>query len=136
MITPIIALTAAIVGAVATYWLSTRRETRADLRKLRVELLLESYGAILDLDIGRRGSNTTTIKTASKVLERLMLLGEEDVVLLTRQVIQGFIDKGEADTTDLCILVREELRRELGLTPTQHIPLMNFTISPPNRRRQ
>jgi hypothetical protein len=133
-------LFAALVGGFLVHFLTLRRDTRTESRKLRVELLMRAYRTIVaTVDHGAATKDDSLALT--QAMNDLVLLGTPEQVELVQMTLDsGMRNNGDFDFTQLMLSLRTDLRNELGLMSSvfeEEAPKF-FAFAPPakgNSRR-
>jgi hypothetical protein len=115
--TGVISLISAVIGgaivAVVSHLLTRQRETERRRTEKAIEYRIEAWRAIAD-QTGR----VLDADAFEKALAETILFGDEREVQLVSKIMDEFVAKGTADTTELLKLLRRNIRDELGLTKT------------------
>jgi hypothetical protein len=114
IITGLSGLVIGVIGGVLTHVLSVRR----DIAVKRRELILHSLiTALEELDRTSSDRPDADLKQLEKVIFRINIVGDRDLVELARTVVIDISNpqKGSANTTPLYNALRARIRKELKL---------------------
>ena len=119
-----VAALVAAVGWVIAHHFNVRRDALQKRRDLRTEYLMESYRRLGDL-AGRFGADVAQMQRAfeSAVLD-IQLLGTRAQIDTLLAFLRAFTENPNIDLAPLFQILRDELRRELGLD--HDVPQLHF----------
>lgn len=110
-------LATAVIGGLIGGWVTHYFATRRDVASKRREIILTNLLAALD-DLDRSNTNRpdSDLKLLERVVYKMHVFGDEELVDLTRKMVGQFVSEKSADTTSLMLALRNKVRRELKLS--------------------
>lgn len=121
---------AAAIAAVLAHRLTSRRDQANRRSDLRVEYLLDVYRALADTAHRNLDPAADHVRAFEHALDDIQLLGTEQQAGMAIRVGQQLAAESRADSDDLLLSLRDDLRKELGLEPLTSTP-SHVRIVPP-----
>ena len=105
----------AVIAAAVAHYFAQERELAAKQREYRLRYLVSSFQSLADCTHRRELAATDRAGVLEAVIADLQLFGSDEVVYAARQFATEMGSQGGASADSLVNLVRDELRREMGL---------------------
>ncbi len=121
-IIPVTSLVAAVIGGWVAHFLTLSRERSAKRREL---LAVDLRGIWNDLDVGNLPENAVDWKRIEGAISGIQLFGSDEAIQVANKLISEYSVRGTLDTSELIVIVRSELRKELGLSQPRQ-PYIHF----------
>jgi hypothetical protein len=124
----------AVLGWPIAHWLASKREILADKRKLRVTYILEAYRRLENAGNRSIGPESAEGHDIESAIADIQLLGTPKQIELAVKFADAFATDGVASFDPILYDLRNSLRQELALEPT-NASLKFLRISWDNRRK-
>jgi len=121
LLLPLLATTCvAMIGWVVVHRLNARRDVENKRREIRVKYLIDAYRNIEagTVRVGGTGESEFGRPFESAIAD-ILLFGNLDQIKKAKELALEIADKKIGITAPLLYLLRDDLRRELGLMPTE-----------------
>jgi len=102
----------ALVVALVTHQLNTRREREAKRRELRIAYLMKSYRTLAKASENPKLRDM--LLDLQEAIADIQFLGTLEQVSALQTVVNSFLNTKTADLVPLLIMLRDELRKEMG----------------------
>lgn len=109
-------LLAAVVAGLIVHFGARRRDKDNDRRRQRIDYLVEAYRALARSS--QRELSGKQGEEFENAVDDILLLGDQEQIELSRQMIESFAANGNASLDTLLVSLRKALRRELGQSPS------------------
>lgn len=122
----------AVIGGLLTHLLSSRRDIAIKRREI---ILPNLISAIEELEQANTVKSEYDLKKLEKVVSRIQLVGDSELVQISRDMVMDITEKGTANTTELFFALRDRIRKELKLS-TLEKKYMALAITFPQNKGQ
>jgi len=106
----------ALIGGYLTHFLSSRRDIAVKRREIILPNLMLAIEELEQANTSKAGSD---LKKLEKVVSRIQLVGDADLVNISRAMVSDITERGNAETTELYFALRDRIRKELKLSKLQ-----------------
>jgi hypothetical protein len=131
--TGLVSLGSALVGGAFVHFLAGRRDKEAKRRELVTKHLIDIWN---DLDIAGNPKSFADSTRMERAISNIQLFGTEQMIKMARANALEFSAKGKTDNLEILSSLRDELRTELGLSPTSQKYLALRIMAPDNEKQK
>jgi hypothetical protein len=109
----------AVIGWMIGHYFNSRRDQELKRREIITTHLINAYRTLAN-DIANRGFNDDINKKMENLLSDIQLFGTVEQVKVADTLIDTVISGGEFDLVELINVLRNDLRKELGLKEVEY----------------
>lgn len=123
-----------VLGWVITHYLALRKSARDKKREVTTEYLIKAWRTLESASNRSDNSHNAKLETA---IADIQLLGTQKQIELAQQFADQISRTGVGDPLELLIQLREDLRKELGLSPVKPcLNILRFMSGPVPMKRE
>jgi hypothetical protein len=115
----IISAIIAVVGGVASHQLAAWRDRTNKRREYRVTYLIEVFRSLCEVSRRPPADVLDATDRIDGIVADIQFLGSDEQIEAARELVKEIIEKRSANLEALMIALQEELRKELGRSPSR-----------------